>query len=148
MATGARLTRNLLLLDLLKEGLLRLDQELFDTQIALGVVCREIPEFLNEALCDFTVRVGKLDVSVESPFARLSRTDSIALLRGDEAPFSSTIELIESKLDTRECIEKGRFGAPKFRPSIDCLASKYGSGASRPPFCLLNCLLAAARKLS
>jgi hypothetical protein len=55
-----RLTgRHLFLFDLVKEGLFTLDQELFDTQITLGVVGRQILQLLDETLSDFTIGIGK-----------------------------------------------------------------------------------------
>lgn len=112
-----RLTRNLFLLDLFEEGLFRLDQELFNTEISLRVIGGKIPQFLNKARRNLTIGIGKLLLARFATMPTPSLTDSMALLRGDEAPFSSTIDEIESNEDTRECIENGRDGANEFRPS-------------------------------
>lgn len=140
------LTRNLLPLDLFEECLFTLDQEFLDTQVALRVVRRQVSQLLHKALRDLTVRISEL-LSARISTLLVALTDSIALFSGELAPFSSTMLEIESKLDTRECIENGRLGANELR-SPEPLESKYGSGALRPPLCLENCLLAAARKLS
>ena len=56
-----RLTRrHLFLFDLVKEGLFTLDQELLNTQITFGVVGRQISQFLDETLGNFTIGIGEI----------------------------------------------------------------------------------------
>jgi len=58
---GMKLTRrHLFLFDLVKEGLFTLDQELLNTQITLGVVGRQISQFLDETLSNFTIGIGEI----------------------------------------------------------------------------------------
>ena len=52
--------RHLFLFDLVKEGLFTLDQEFLNTQITLGVVGRQISQFLNETLGNFTIGIGEI----------------------------------------------------------------------------------------
>jgi hypothetical protein len=89
---------------------------LIDTEILLRVVGRQILKFLHESLSDFSIRVGELSSKASQlqvrEWHRDKLTSTIALFSGEDPPFSSMIDEMESNDEFLEWVVNGRLGEP------------------------------------